>query len=139
MEDADKIREVLSRNLSKEHIELEVEYFEGEYNRTYERTYGWAWLLKLSDELNSWDDPLGQELAANLQPLSKKIVTNYMEFLPNLKYPIRVGEHTNTAFGLAFAWDYAAANGIDSLEALIRAKSLEFYTRARFCLINLYY
>jgi hypothetical protein len=55
------------------------------------------------------------------------MVMNYMEFLPNLNYPIRVGEHTNTAFGLTFAWDYAVSHGIDSLQALIHLKALEFY------------
>lgn len=133
LEDAARIREILSHNLSKKNIEEEVKYFEGEHNRTYERTYGWAWLLKLSDELRTWDDPLGRELAENLQPLSDKIVMNYMEFLPDLKYPIRVGEHTNTAFGLVFAWDHAVSNGIDSLQDLIRAKAETFYLGDRNC------
>lgn len=133
MEEANRIREMLAANISKKNIEQEVAYFEGEHNRSYERTYGWAWLLKLSEELSSWEDPLGAELAQNLRPLSEKIVMNYMEFLPNLVYPIRVGEHTNTAFGLAFAWDYAVSNGIDSLQALIREKSLAFYLDDRNC------
>lgn len=127
LEDAGRIREMLSQNLSKTNIASEVAYFEGELNKTYERTYGWAWLLKLSDELGSWDDPLGQELAVNLKPLCDKMVMNYMDFLPNLNYPIRVGEHTNTAFGLAFAWDYAGSHGIDSLQALIKKKAIAFY------------
>ncbi|KPK26372.1 MAG: hypothetical protein AMJ61_09265 [Desulfobacterales bacterium SG8_35_2] len=133
MEEAERIREMLAQNISKKNIENEVAYFEGEHNKSYERTYGWAWLLKLSEELSSWEDPLGKELAENLKPLSDKIVMNYMEFLPNLVYPIRVGEHTNTAFGLAFAWDYAVSNGIDSLQALIREKSLAFYLDDRNC------
>ena len=136
MKDAGKIREMLSQNISKENIAQEVKYFEGEYSGSYERTYGWAWLLKLSEELQSWDDPLGKELASNLKPLSDKIVSNYMKFLPNLRYPIRVGEHTNTAFGLTFAWDYAVSHGIDSLQALIKVKSLEFYLDDRNCPID---
>ncbi len=133
LEEAARIRRLLSENLSRENIEHEVAYFEKELNRSYERTYGWAWLLKLSGELGSWDDPLGAELAGNLKPLSDKMVLNYMEFLPNLRYPIRVGEHTNTAFGLAFAWDFAVSNGIDSLRGLIEEKALEFYLEDRDC------
>ncbi len=136
LEDAGRIREALSENITKKNIEDEVTYFEGELNKSYERTYGWAWLLKLSEELESWDDTLGKELACNLQPLCDKIVLNFMEFLPNLNYPIRVGEHTNTAFGLAFAWDYAVSNGIDSLQALIRIKSEEFYLADTDCPLN---
>ena len=59
-----------------------------------------------------------------------------MEFLPDLNYPIRVGEHTNTAFGLTFAWDYAVANGIDPLKEVIRAKALDFYLDDRNCPLN---
>ncbi len=110
-----------------------MKYFNGKHNQSYERTYGWAWLLKLSHELRSWDDSLGKVLADNLQPLSDRIITNYMEFLPKLRYPIRVGEHTNTAFGLVFAWDYAVAYGIDSLQAVIKDKVLEFYLADKNC------
>jgi hypothetical protein len=133
LEDAERIREMLAQNITTTNVADEVAYYEGEHNRTYERTYGWAWLLKLADELRSWNDPLGEELAENLQPLSDKMVMSYMEFLPNLNYPIRVGEHTNTAFGLAFAWDYAISNGIDSLQLLIERKSREFYLGDRNC------
>ena len=136
MEDAGRIRQMLAQNISQKNIEQEVTYFEGEHSKTYERTYGWAWLLKLSDELQSWDDPLGKKLAENLQPLTERIIMNYMEFLPNLNYPIRAGEHTNTAFGLAFAWDYAVSYGIDSLQALIKTKALEFYLDDRNCPID---
>lgn len=136
MEEARRIRDILSQHISVKNIAIEAAYFEGEHNKTFERTYGWAWLLKLSQELQSWDDPLGKELASNLQPLSNKMVTNYMRFLPNLKYPIRVGEHTNTAFGLAFAWDYAFSNGIDSLQELIRTKAIEFYRDDHNCPLN---
>ena len=31
----------------------------------------------------------------------------YIEFLPKLNYPIRAGTHSNTAFGMNLAWDYA--------------------------------
>ncbi|MGW8316028.1 MAG: DUF2891 domain-containing protein [Bacteroidales bacterium] len=136
LDNAEGIREMLSQNLSVTNIADEVAYFEGELNLTYERTYGWVWLLKLSDELSSWDDPLGQELEENLKPLSDKMVMNYMDFLPNLNYPIRVGEHTNTAFGLAFAWDYAVSHEIDSLQALIKTKATSFYLDDMNCPLN---
>lgn len=54
-----------------------------------------------------WDDPLAAELSVNLQPLTNLMVNRYMEFLPKLLYPVRSGEHPNTAFGLALAYDYA--------------------------------
>ena len=43
------------------------------------------------------------ELNENLQPLVTLIEEKYIEFLPKLNYPVRVGEHPNTAFGMSFA------------------------------------
>src|SRR3712207_7915630 len=36
------------------------------------------------------------------------VVSKYLDFFPKQTYPIRAGTHFNTAFGLAFAHDYAA-------------------------------
>ena len=76
-------------------------------DKTYERTYGWAWFLKLHLELTK--SPLDSEhkWSVTLQPLADLLVQSYLAFLPKLVYPIRVGEHTNTAFGLVFALEYA--------------------------------
>ncbi|MBL7473369.1 DUF2891 domain-containing protein [Robertkochia sp. 1368] len=131
-----EIRSRLLENISKEHIQAEVAYFEMEGNANYERTYGWAWLLKLAEELHTWNDPLARELEANLQPLTAVIVEGYQRFLPKLLYPIRVGEHPNTAFGLAFAWDYAQTTGNEALLALIQDKAGEYYLKDTNCPIS---
>lgn len=119
--------EKLKSTLTKENILAEVSYFEGKHNKSYERTYGWAWLLKLAEELHTWDDPSARELEDNLQPLTDLIVDKYLEFLPKLVYPIRVGEHTNTAFGLNFALDYAMTVDHDELTNMIKNRARDFY------------
>ncbi len=134
--DDEEIRTKLSQNLSAENIRKEVEFFYSEGNKTFERTYGWAWLLKLALELETWDDPLGRELSANLRSLADSLVQKYLSFLEVLPYPIRVGEHTNTAFGFSFAWDYADHTGEDSLKQMIEEKSRAFYINDRACPIN---
>ena len=133
LENADTIKMKLESNLSKENILKEVAYFDGEHNKTYERTYGWAWLLKLAEELHTWDDPIAKELESNLQPLTDLLVGKYIEFLPKLLYPIRVGEHPNTAFGLSFAWDYADTVKNDSLKTIIESRAKEFYINDKNC------
>ncbi len=133
LEKADEIKAKLEESLSKENIAKEVEYFKTENNKDYERTYGWAWLLKLSQELQTWDSDLGEELADNLKPLSDLIVANFTEFLPKLIYPIRVGEHTNTAFALSFAYDYAEAVKDEKFMSLIDKRSKEFYLKDDNC------
>lgn len=130
---AEKAKAKLKESITAENILKEVAYFKGKYNGSYERTYGWAWLLKLAEELHTWDDPLGKELEKNLQPLTDLIVQKYLDFLPKLRYPIRVGEHTNTAFGLTFAWDYANAVQRDDLKMLINQRAKDFYLKDAEC------
>ena len=38
---------VFDAQFTSEKVEKEIEYFESEYGKSFERTYGWAWLLKL--------------------------------------------------------------------------------------------
>jgi len=133
LEKAGLIREKLKENISPENIQNEVEYFLEEYSSSYERTYGWGWLLKLAEEIHIWEDPLARELEQNLQTLTDLIVQRYIEFLPKLVYPIRVGEHTNTAFGLSFAWDYAVTVNNTELQEAISSRAMEFYSNDMNC------
>jgi hypothetical protein len=136
LEKTQVVREILKKNITSENVALELAYFQKGINKNYERTYGWAWLLKLAETLYQWDDPLARELEANLKPLTEHIVASYKEFLPKLNYPIRVGEHTNTAFGLTFAYDYSLALGEIELQKLISKRAKEFYSKDANCPIT---
>jgi hypothetical protein len=116
--EAPRIIVVLDRTLAAEAIRVEARYLDQPNRKSFERTYGWAWLLKLAEELRGWDSPHGRRWTANLQPLTDAIVSRYLDFLPRQQYPIRTGVHPNTAFGLAFALDYARAAGLRDLEKL---------------------
>lgn len=131
-----EVRQLLRKNITSENVAIELAYFQKGINKSYERTYGWAWLLKLAETLHQWDDPLARELELNLKPLTEHIVANYKDFLPKLNYPIRVGEHTNTAFGLTFAFDYAVATGEIELQKLITKRAKEFYSKDTNCTIT---
>lgn len=126
---ADEVLQILEQNITKEKIELEVVYFQQKLNTSYERTYGWAWLLKLSEALHTWDHPIAKQLETNLEPLTQLIANRYIEFLPKLVYPIRVGEHTNTAFGLTFAYDYAKTTEHTELLSAIEQRANDFYAQ----------
>ncbi len=136
LEKREQIRELLQKSLSAENIRGELEYFRREESDSYERTYGWAWLLKLAEELKTWDDPLAEELDQNLQPLTDLIVERYTEFLPKLNYPIRVGEHENTAFALSYAWDYAVTVENKEFQDLISKRAKDFYLSDDHCPIS---
>ena len=130
---AETIREKLKESLSAENIQGEIDYFKRKQSDSFERTYGWAWLLKLAEEIETWNDPLADELGKNLAPLTDLIVKKYIEFLPKLNYPIRVGEHNNTAFGLSFAYDYANAVEHTELKELISERAKDFYLSDNNC------
>ncbi len=95
-------------HLSARFLVVEEAFFRNDNHRSFERPYGWAWLLTLQFELDRWNDPDGRRWASCLHPLADLIVSRFLEWLPRLTYPQRTGLHQNTAFGLLRSMDYAA-------------------------------
>jgi hypothetical protein len=126
-------REVLRANLTKENIAREAAYINGEGRASFERPYGLAWLLQLAAELREWDDPLARELSANMAPLEKAAVGRLTTWLPKLSYPVRSGEHSQSAFGQGLMLDYARVTHDADFEKLVSSKITSFYGRDRNC------
>ncbi len=126
----------LQTNLSQKNIQLEIDYLSKPHEKSFERTYGWAWLLQLQMELASSQDKYAKDLAQNLQPLSDLIVNRYMEFLPKLLYSVRAGTHTNTAFGLSLAWDYAVFTNNQPFQNCLRENALRLFLKDENCPFN---
>ena len=124
-----QIREALDDNLTAKNVAAEVAYLNQKSRASFERTYGWAWLLKLAEELHGWNDADGRQWSRNLQPLAEAFAERYIAFLPKQNYPIRTGVHPNTAFGLAFALDYARTVGNKRLESMIVERSRTYFAR----------
>ncbi|MCK5004108.1 MAG: DUF2891 domain-containing protein [Candidatus Aminicenantes bacterium] len=122
-----KIIAALKRNITPEKIAAEVEYLNQKSRKSFERTYGWSWLLKLTEELYTWDDPDGKSMFIIISPLADKIVSNYLNFLPKQTYPIRTGVHPNTAFGLLFAYDYGKTLKHKKLLEIVVTRSREYF------------
>lgn len=122
-----EIRAILADHLSAKNLQAEASYFARPNAQSFERPYGWAWLLKLAEELHSWNDQDGKEWSKSLQPLADTIVARYLSFFPKQTYPIRSGVHPNTAFGLAFALDYARAVDHKALGDLVEERSRTYY------------
>ncbi len=123
----DRIRAILAEHLTAKNLRIEADYFELPNQKSFERTYGWAWLLKLAEELHTWNDADAKIWSANLKPLADVIVQKYLAFLPKQTYPIRTGVHPNTAFGLAFAHDYARTVGLRELQERIEERSRAYF------------
>ncbi|HEX8031240.1 MAG TPA: DUF2891 domain-containing protein [Vicinamibacterales bacterium] len=125
--EAPQIKKALSENLSAKNLETEAAYFKRPGAQAFERTYGWAWTLKLAEELHVSSSPEARAWAANLKPLADTLAARYLDFLPKQVYPIRTGLHPNTAFGLAFALDYASTVGDAKLKELLIARSNDYF------------
>jgi hypothetical protein len=125
------IREQLAANLRPEHLQTEADYFDARHNRSFERMYGWAWLLRLAQELRAFDDPDARAWAEAIRPLESVIVTLTREYLPKLSYPVRSGVHPDTAFALGMMIDYARASGHTNFEAELLQRARDYYGKDR--------
>src|SRR5689334_6500920 len=126
--EAARIRSTLKDHLTAEKLKVEADYFARKDSKSFERPYGWAWLLKLAEEFHGWDDPDAKEWSRSLRPLADAIVARYLAFFPKQTYPIRTGVHPNTAFGLAFAHDYARAMGDARLRGLVEERARAYFS-----------
>jgi len=130
---ASEARADLERSLTDANIAVELAYMRGEGRESFERPYGLAWLLQLAAELRAWRDPQAQRWATTLAPLEAEAASRLKLWLPKLKYPIRIGEHAQTAFAFSLVWDWARMTGDAEMQQLLLAKAREFYLRDRAC------
>lgn len=127
LDTTNQVRELLRKHITPENVAVELAFFQDPNNLNFERTYGWAWLFKLQESLYTWDDPDAQVWRSNLQPLVDLLVERYHEYLPKLVYPIRTGQHDNSAFGLSLSLDYARTVGNTAFESLIEEHTLRLF------------
>src|ERR1700689_1588123 len=130
---APSAREALRQSLSADNIEQEAGYLRAEGRASFERPYGLAWLLQLVAELHEWDDPEAHALAANLRPLEEAAVGRLSDWLPKLSFPVRIGEHAQTAFALGLMLDYARTTGDTKFAGLLVSKTRQFYLADKQC------
>jgi hypothetical protein len=125
---AGEIRRVLDAHLADEPLRSELAYFERPAGRSFERPYGWAWLLELQAELlrsgrTAWKEALG--------PLARLLGSRFAEFVASAPYPVRAGAHGNTAFACVLALDYSRAADDESLGEAIRQAARRWYGNDR--------
>ena len=121
---ADRIVERFDAAFTSETVAAELAYLQRDSSRGFERPYGWAWLLKLAAELRGLD---GDRWADVLRPLADAFAKHFKTFLPKADYPVRAGAHTNTAFALRLAFDYANLSGDDDLMGAIGERARLWY------------
>ena len=122
------IREKLNDHLSEEAIKGELEFFNEEGNKSFERPYGWVWALRLQAELKSWDDPDAKKWSAHLEPLTKIFLERMTPYLKTLAEPMRVGTHANTAYALKLLNEHAKLTANTPLADIISERGRKFFS-----------
>ncbi|MGE5622373.1 MAG: DUF2891 domain-containing protein [Bacillota bacterium] len=127
------VRQTLDAHFTAYNVAAEIAYQQHPSHQTFERPYGWAWLLKLQTALieGAQTDPQIARWRGVLQPLAQLFVERYQRFLPLAQYPVRAGTHGNSAFSLLFALDYAECAQHLALRKLIFEKANAWFGRDR--------
>jgi hypothetical protein len=130
---AEEATAALDRSLTAENLLAEAAYLRGTGRASFERPYGLAWLLALAQEIRASGDPRAREWSRALAPLEAESVQRFAEWLPKLRYPIRIGEHNQTAFAFGLVSDWAAATGDADTGKLVDERSRSYYLADRDC------
>lgn len=117
----------VSESLTKSNLSAELSYLSGSGREGFERPYGLAWLLQLSAELLEWDDSTANAWNRNLAPLVELAISRMSRWLDRLQFPIRSGEHSQSAFAMGLSLDYASASSDGEFAALIERRALDFH------------
>lgn len=123
----------LDAHFTAEKLQAELQYFQQPGRAGFERPYGLAWLLQLYAELHAWDHPQAKQWLHNMTPLKDHIVGQLSSWIPKLAYPIRSGEHSQTAFAFGLALDYAEITGDQALQQLLIKHSKRLYLQDQKC------
>jgi hypothetical protein len=130
---ADSARAALAQSLTPANITGELAYLQHPGRASFERPYGLAWLLALAAELRSWDDPQAHAWSEALRPLETEAASRLESWLPKLHYPIRIGEHDQTAFSFGLMWDWAGIAHDERMRTLLADAAARFYRADRAC------
>ena len=131
--EAPAIRALLDAQFTPEKVQGELHYLEQPSTRGFERPYGWAWALALEAELLRQQSEPARRWASTLAPLAKEFVRRFEAYLPLATYPVRAGVHSNTAFALLLARDYAVAARNSGFAGRCAEAALRWYRNDRGC------
>ncbi|WP_037841204.1 DUF2891 domain-containing protein [Streptomyces sp. NRRL F-5126] len=114
---AGRATEALDAHLTAGALATEAGYLRD--HPSFERPYGWAWLLMLTAESAAHDD--GRWFTA-LAPAARTVADLVLAWLPKARYPVRHGTHANSAFALGLVLDSAERAAVPDVVEPVRAK-----------------
>lgn len=126
--EAGEIRKLFNAQFISSKVEAEVDYLDQPLRATFERPYGWGWLLMLAAELRRHEDAQARRWSDALAPLAAAFAGRFLAFLPKATYPIRVGTHFNSSFAIVLALEYADVTSHHALRNVLAQKSREWFS-----------
>lgn len=128
-----EIDRVLREHFTEDKLEEEAVYLRAPGRTFFERPYGWAWLLKLVEEIRRYDTAMGGEsgdaLAPYFAPLVAVVREGLFAYLPSLIHPVRHGVHNNTAFAVKLAIDYTRVADDQELKLFCTSRMAYWFGR----------
>lgn len=121
------IQSLFADLFTTDNLQAERAYFDGPGRASFERPYGYAWTLALSQALADWRLPAAAHWRAALEPLVQDLRTRTLRYFSTMTYPIRVGTHYSSAFALLLALDFARHRGDTAFEAALVDAARRYY------------
>lgn len=100
---------------------------------TFERPYGWVWLLELRAELERLRPllPQADAWAEAVDPLAADLAARLATFMDRAPYPTRSGAHANSAFAGILALDYCVTCRDTDLERVVHSAAVRWHREDR--------
>lgn len=121
----------LTARITPATIAGELAFLERPGSESFERPYGWGWLLALDAELRALAaaraDAGARAWGAALAPLADACALRLLDYLPRLAWPTRTGTHSNIAFACLLALDWAQAARHEALRERIAASAQRWF------------
>ena len=122
---AEPARAALARSLTPENLARELAFLKKRPG--FERPYGLAWLLQLAAELRAWNHAPARRWSESLAPLEELAAGRLIEWATRLPWPVRSGEHSQSAFALGLALDWARDAGRNDYRERLAAECVRLH------------
>jgi hypothetical protein len=110
------LRAALGANLTPAKLAVERDYLLA--NPSWERPYGWAWLMRLAATCSASPDAEIRQWGTALEPLVDAVAELSAAWMAKAQYPVRHGLHTNAAFGVGYMLDaFRSLGRVDAAKA----------------------
>ena len=119
------LRRAIGANLTADKLRVEGAYLLA--NPSWERPYGWAWLVRLAATCAASTDAEIRGWASALDPIVDTVADLFVAWAGTAEWPVRHGLHTNTAFGLGLMLDAFRALGRSDAAAACETAALAWF------------